>query len=89
LTKRLLGYKNAKELESIIVSGGLAQNFSALKALVTEGIQKGHMGLQAKSLAISAGATGKDITYVADQLKQRKNMDLAAAKEILEKKHKF
>jgi hydroxymethylglutaryl-CoA reductase len=85
LSKRILGYQSAKELESIIVSVGLAQNFSALKALVTEGIQKGHMGLQAKSLAISAGATGKDITYVAEQLKQRKNMDLAAAKEILAK----
>jgi hydroxymethylglutaryl-CoA reductase len=82
-SKLLLGYKNAKELESIIVSVGLGQNFSAIKALVTEGIQKGHMGLQAKALAISAGAKGKEINYVADQLKQRKNMDFANAKEIL------
>ncbi|WML24097.1 hydroxymethylglutaryl-CoA reductase, degradative [Neobacillus sp. OS1-33] len=83
LSKRILGYQSAKELESIIVSVGLAQNLSALKALVTEGIQKGHMGLQAKSLAISAGAIGKEVKYVADHLKQRKNMNLAAAKEIL------
>ena len=83
LSKRILGYQSAKELESIIVSVGLAQNLSALKALVTEGIQKGHMGLQAKSLAISAGAKGKEIKYVADNLRQRKNMNLAAAKEIL------
>lgn len=82
-SKLLLGCQNAKELESIIVSVGLGQNFSALKALVTEGIQKGHMGLQAKALAISVGAKGKEISYVADQLKQRKNMDLANAKEIL------
>ncbi|WML52491.1 hypothetical protein RCG17_24475 [Neobacillus sp. PS3-12] len=82
-SKLLLGCQNAKELESIIVSVGLGQNFSALKALVTEGIQKGHMGLQAKALAISAGAKGKEINYVADQLKQRKNMDFANAKEIL------
>lgn len=82
-SKRILGYQSAKELESIIVSVGLAQNLSALKALVTEGIQKGHMGLQAKSLAISAGAIGKEVKYVADNLKQRKNMNLAAAKEIL------
>ena len=82
-SKRLLGCQNAKELESIIVSVGLGQNFSALKALVTEGIQKGHMALQAKSLAISAGAKGKDVNYVADQLKQRKNMDFATATEIL------
>ncbi|MDP4107257.1 MAG: 3-hydroxy-3-methylglutaryl-CoA reductase, partial [Bacillota bacterium] len=82
-SKRILGCQNAKELESIIVSVGLGQNFSALKALVTEGIQKGHMGLQAKALAISAGAKGKDINLVADRLKQRKNMDFANAKEIL------
>ncbi|RYL92400.1 hydroxymethylglutaryl-CoA reductase, degradative [Sporolactobacillus sp. THM19-2] len=84
LAKRILGYQNAKELESIIVSVGLAQNFSALKALVTEGIQKGHMRLHARSLAMSAGAKGEEIRAVADKLKQRKNMDLAAAKAILE-----
>lgn len=82
-SKRLLGYKSAKELEAVIVSVGLAQNFSALKALVTEGIQKGHMGLQARSLAISAGATGIAIEQVAEQLKHAKNMNLATAKELL------
>lgn len=82
-SKRLLGDPSAKELESVIVSVGLAQNFSALKALVTEGIQKGHMGLQARSLAISAGATGSDIEKVAEQLKTAKNMNLATAKALL------
>lgn len=82
-SKRLLGYENAKELESIIVSVGLGQNFSAIKALVTEGIQKGHMGLHAKSLAISAGAKGTEIDLVSEALKQRKTMDLATAKELL------
>lgn len=71
-SKQLLGYQSAKELESIIVSVGLGQNFSAIKALVTEGIQKGHMGLQAKSLAIHAGAKGKEIDYVSEKLKQQK-----------------
>ncbi|MDM5190769.1 hydroxymethylglutaryl-CoA reductase, degradative [Bacillus sp. DX4.1] len=84
-SKQLLGYQSAKELESIIVSVGLGQNFSAIKALVTEGIQKGHMGLQAKSLAIHAGAKGKEIDYVSEKLKQQKNMNLATAKEILKK----
>ena len=83
-SKRLLGYESAKELEAVIVSVGLAQNFSALKALVTEGIQKGHMGLQARSLAISAGATGTAIEQVAEQLKHAKNMNLATAKELLQ-----
>ena len=82
-SKRLMGYENAKELEAIIVSVGLAQNFSAIRALVTEGIQKGHMGLHAKSLAISAGATGEEIDAVTEHLKQSKTMDLATANEIL------
>lgn len=83
-SKRLLGYQTAKELEAVIVSVGLAQNFSALKALVTDGIQKGHMGLQARSLAISAGASGTAIEKVAEQLKLAKNMNLATAKALLQ-----
>lgn len=84
-SQRLLGVKNAKELESVIVSIGLAQNFSALKALVTEGIQKGHMGLHAKSLAISAGATDHWIETVADELKKAPHMNLETAKSLLDK----
>lgn len=82
-TKQLLDNPTAKELESIIVAVGLGQNFSALKALVTEGIQKGHMGLHAKSLAISAGAKGEQIEIVTEELKRSKNMNLVTAKEIL------
>ncbi|SES90928.1 hydroxymethylglutaryl-CoA reductase [Salinibacillus kushneri] len=82
-TKRLMGYENAKGLESIIVSAGLGQNLSAIKALVTEGIQKGHMKLHAKSLAISAGATGTEIEVVSEKLRQSKKMDLNTAKEML------
>lgn len=84
MTHHLLDYPNAEQLESIIVSVGLAQNFSAIRALVTEGIQKGHMGLHARSLAISAGATADDIEWVAAELKNHKHMNLAQAKEILD-----
>lgn len=84
-SQRLLSVKNAKELESVIVSVGLGQNFAALKALVTEGIQKGHMGLQAKSLAISAGATEHWIELVADELKKAPHMNLETAKTVLDK----
>lgn len=80
----LLGNPDAETLESIIVSVGLAQNFSAIRALVTEGIQRGHMGLHSRSLAISAGASGAEIAYVSEQLKQSKNMNLQAAQQILE-----
>lgn len=83
MTKEILGYRSAAELESIIVSVGLAQNFSAIKALVTEGIQKGHMGLHSRSLAISVGATGDEIEQLSQLLKGEKNMNLATAQALL------
>lgn len=83
LTHHLLNQPDAETLESIIASVGLAQNFSAIRALVTEGIQKGHMGLHARSLSISSGATGEEIEAVTQELKQQKNMNLATAEEIL------
>lgn len=83
MTKTILHYKDAAELESVIVSVGLAQNLAAVKALVTEGIQKGHMGLQSRSLAISAGAVGEEIEWLSNQLKQAANMNLAAAEKLL------
>ena len=82
-SQRLLAIKSAKELESVIISVGLAQNFAALRALVTEGIQKGHMGLHAKSLAINAGASGEEIELVTSELKNSAHMNLETAKKIL------
>ena len=79
----LLGQPQAKELASLIVSVGLAQNFAALKALVSTGIQAGHMKLQAKSLALQAGAQGEEITAVANRLTAMKTFNLATAQEIL------
>ena len=83
LSKRIMGYKTAKELEAIIVSVGLAQNFAALKALVTEGIQKGHMGLHARSLALTVGAVGSEIEQLTSLLKKAPNMNTNTAKELL------
>ena len=82
-TQKMLGSPDAKQLESIIVSVGLAQNFAAIRALVTDGIQKGHMALQAKSLAINAGATGDQIQTVARLLRKEKHMNLQTAEAIL------
>ena len=79
----LLGQPQAKELASLIVSVGLAQNFAALKALVSTGIQAGHMKLQAKSLALQAGAQDEEIAAVASRLTTKKTFNLAAAQEIL------
>ena len=79
----LLGQPQAKELASIIVSVGLAQNFAALKALVSTGIQAGHMKLQAKSLALQAGAQDEEIATVVRLLSAKKAFNLTAAQEIL------
>lgn len=84
MTHSLLHKPDAQTLESIIVSVGLAQNFAAVRALVTEGIQRGHMGLHSRSLAISAGAQGAEIEEVSARLKEAKNMNLALARELLE-----
>lgn len=86
VTKSILGQLDAKHLMEIAVSLGLAQNFAAVRALVTEGIQAGHMQLQAKSLAIQAGAEGdQEINAVVTALENADHKNLAAAKEILEK----
>lgn len=84
----LLGQPTAKELASIIASVGLAQNFAALRALVTTGIQAGHMKLQAKSLALLAGAQEDEIAAVVAELLKEKQFNQAKAKEILTKMHK-
>ena len=86
VTKSILGQSDAKHLMEIAVSLGLAQNFAAVRALVTEGIQAGHMQLQAKSLAIQAGAYGdQEINAVVTAIENADYKNLATAKEILEK----
>jgi len=65
---RLMGVKSAQELAEVIVSVGLAQNLAALRALATEGIQKGHMSLHARQVAVAAGAKGEQIEKLAERL---------------------
>lgn len=79
----LLGVKTANELAEIIVSVGLAQNLAALRALATEGIQKGHMSLHARQVAIAAGAIGDNIERLARQLVEEKIVRIDRAEEIL------
>ncbi|MBE0685176.1 MAG: hydroxymethylglutaryl-CoA reductase, degradative [Anaerolineaceae bacterium] len=80
---KLLKIENAQELAEIIVSAGLAQNLAALRALATEGIQRGHMSLHARQVAITAGAEGEEISLLAAQLAQEKNVRVERAQEIL------
>jgi len=82
---KILGVKTAKELSEIIAAVGLAQNFAALRALATEGIQKGHMRLHAKNIAVMAGAKGDEIDKVAKIMIEEGNISVGKAKEILEK----
>ncbi|KYK28489.1 3-hydroxy-3-methylglutaryl-CoA reductase [Thermoplasmatales archaeon SG8-52-1] len=81
--KKILGIKTAKELAEIVVSVGLAQNFAAVFALSTVGIQKGHMSLHAKNIAVMAGAKGDQIDKVADQMVKEGKIKLDRAEEIL------
>lgn len=80
----LLGNPDAQTLARIIVSVGLAQNFAALKALVSTGIQHGHMKLQAKSLALLAGASTSEVAPVVQALLEDKPFNLEKAQAILE-----
>ena len=80
---KLLGVKTASELAEIIVSVGLAQNMAALRALATEGIQRGHMSLHARQVAIAAGASGDLIEKVAAQMVAEKVVRIDRAEEIL------
>jgi hydroxymethylglutaryl-CoA reductase len=81
---KILGVKTAKELSEVMAAVGLAQNFAALRALATEGIQRGHMCLHAKNIAILAGAKGEMIDKVAERMIEEKEISMAKAKEILE-----
>ena len=82
--KKLLEITTAKQLSKVIASLGLAQNFAAVFALSTVGIQKGHMSLHAKNIAMMAGATEDEIDQVADQMIKESTVRLDKAKEILE-----
>ena len=80
----LMDIKTASELAEIIVSVGLAQNLAALRALATEGIQRGHMALHARQVAIAAGAEGELVTRLASQLVQENTVRIDRAEQILE-----
>lgn len=80
----LLNVDSAQELGHVVVAVGLAQNFAACRALVSEGIQQGHMSLQYKSLAIVVGAKGDEIAQVAEALKQEPRANTQVAERILQ-----
>lgn len=80
---KLMKVETAAQLAEVIVSVGLAQNLAALRALATEGIQRGHMGLHARQVAVAAGAVGSEIDRLANQLTQEKTIRTDRAEQIL------
>jgi len=80
---KILGVSKAVELADVMAAVGLAQNFAALRALATEGIQRGHMKLHAKNVAVAAGATGKYVDIVAQRMVEERKIRMDRAKEIL------
>ena len=84
----LLGHPSAVELAGIIASIGLAQNLAAVRALVTDGIQKGHMRLQAKSLGLAVGATQEELPHLMNLLAKATHLNQETAKALLEELRK-
>jgi len=85
LSVKILGVKTARELAQVAASVGLAQNLAALRALSQEGIQKGHMQLHARNVAIAAGAKGDEVDRIAEQMVAEKRVRFDRAQELLTK----
>ncbi len=84
---KFLRAKTARELAEVIVCVGLAQNLSAIRALATDGIQKGHMALHARTVAMTAGASGDDIDALAAELVRMKDVTLSRAQQLMATRH--
>jgi hydroxymethylglutaryl-CoA reductase len=82
---KILGVKTANEFGEVLAAVGLAQNLGALRALASEGIQRGHMSLHARNIAVASGATGELVDLVAEKMVQEKKIRMDRAKEIIEK----
>lgn len=86
LSLRILGVKTAQELAEIAVAVGLAQNLGALRALSTEGIQRGHMALHARNVALSAGARGDEVDWLVKRMVESKDVRADRAEALLREK---
>jgi len=83
LCLKILGVRTSKELAQVMASVGLGQNLAALLALATEGIQKGHMKLHARQVAMAAGATGELVDLIARKMVEEGNINPQRAGELL------
>ncbi|MCX8185060.1 MAG: hydroxymethylglutaryl-CoA reductase, degradative [Sulfolobales archaeon] len=85
LSLKILGVRTARELAEVMGAVGLVQNLAALRALATEGIQRGHMKLHARQLALAAGASPEEVGVVAEEVVKSGRITLEKAQEVLEK----
>ncbi len=88
ISLKILSVEGIKEFSNVIAAVGLAQNLAALRALVSEGIQKGHMSLHARNIAMTAGAKEAEIEKIAQQMLKEENISYDRAKELLKSKKK-
>ncbi|GGJ91492.1 hydroxymethylglutaryl-CoA reductase, degradative [Pseudomonas matsuisoli] len=86
LSLRILGVNSAQELAEIAVAVGLAQNLGALRALATEGIQRGHMALHARNVALAAGARGDEVDWLVKEMVAAKDVRSDRAEALLHEK---
>ncbi|HTY46098.1 MAG TPA: hydroxymethylglutaryl-CoA reductase, degradative [Methanomassiliicoccales archaeon] len=84
ISMKILGVKSASEFGEVLAAVGLAQNLAALRALANEGIQRGHMSLHARNIAINAGARPDQVDAVAERMVKERKVRVDRAKEILE-----
>jgi hydroxymethylglutaryl-CoA reductase len=80
---RILQVSTAQELAEIIVAVGLAQNMGAMRALATEGIQRGHMALHARNIAVAAGAVGAEVDAIVKRMVEKRDVRMDLAVELL------
>ncbi len=84
IAMKILNVKSANEFAEVLAAVGLAQNLAALRALSSEGIQRGHMSLHARNIAVTAGAKDDMVDKVAAQMVKERKVRVDRAKEILE-----
>ena len=86
IAMKILGVSGANELSEVMAAVGLAQNLAALRALASEGIQRGHMSLHARQIAVAAGAKGAEVDRIAAQLAEEGQVRVERARELLKTK---
>jgi hydroxymethylglutaryl-CoA reductase len=85
ITVKILGVKTANEFGEVLAAVGLVQNLGALRALAHEGIQRGHMSLHARNIAVMAGATDELIDLIAAKMVEERKIRMDRAKELIER----